>query len=1108
MLNHLLIVYFFQQPSYNYKGSIKAIAQKVALLLLLIVAIKKLPAQSTDPVSYVNPFIGTTTSTAFTKWGNEGGTYPGAVAPSGAIQLTPETRAKGTKGYNFIDSSIYYFSCLQHHSGFPAGSSGQLFIMPVNNTVKFELGVYHSKFLHKNEKAEPGYYSVLFDDGILTEVTATERTGMFRFTFPEGMPPKIFIGDAGNISILPDRILHGTKFHSVFQFDHSIVDEQKVSGGTMITFSYSPASPSFITLRLSVSGIDFKNAQRNIKVESGVADFDHLRNNTRSKWLKALSVIEIEDSNETNKTIFYTALYHSLLLPWIVSDVDGNYPGDDGKIHKIKGEKQYGGFSPWDTFRSLHPLLTLLYPTHQKDMVQSMLDIYEQSGYLPVESMTGNHAIPIIVDSWLKGIKTFDSSLVYSALKKSIVDPPFIQKDLPAYQAEGYIPLSFPESVTRTVEYAYDDWALANFSNKVMHMESDYKRLLDRSYNYRKLLHVQDLFLLPRNGTEFKLQPGTSGYKEGDKWVYSYFVPQHVPDLINHLGGNRAFANRLDSALTNNLIVFDNETVFHVPYLFNYANAAGMTQRWVKNIMNQRYNDSPGGIPGNDDLGAMSSWYVFSAMGIYPISPGLPLYTIGSPLFNSLTIHFENGKKFTIKSSNNSRKNIYVKSLSFNKNAYKKLTVTHSCLLQGGEMVFKMDSIPNNNWQTDRNNNGLSETINGTSFKILDYVISKKRAKPNELLWAFFKIKNNGGTGTKIVNLFVNGKIYGTKNCLVPANSIIKDSISYRLYPHGKAEVRIESLKAQIVAVIPVIDSLSSPVQVASLLVKPIIKNNETQNISFTVQNVGGTKRSFDIPILLDDAPLLIPRFLLEPGQTVFFSKPFKINKEGFHAMNVNGLSVNFKVYSLNKDAAVLDLDMNQNRFGGIVQDESGFGNNGKIIGTKYLGDSALKGKLLIGKDCYVEIPNSSSLDRLEESITMMVWVYPIAGGNELIDLFTKGDNHVLQVSGNKDLTFFAGGWGRGDCSVALPSNWLNNWHHIAGVCDGKSLKVYIDGVQGNTTQFENSVNLSVTNKWNLGRNEEFPNERIFNGYMDKVKVFVAALSADEIYFEMEQHNH
>ncbi|HKO82008.1 MAG TPA: GH92 family glycosyl hydrolase, partial [Chitinophagaceae bacterium] len=887
-MNNFLFSSYPKRVTSDYISCNPGSGKKIFILLLFLIGtIKKLPAQSNDVVSFVNPFIGTTTSSVLTKWGSEGGTYPGAVAPSGFIQLTPETRVSGTKSYNFIDSSIYYFSCIQHRSGFPGGSSGKLLVMPVSNGGFFEMGIYHRKFSHQEEKAEPGYYKVLFDDGILSEATASERTGMFRFTFPKGIPPKIFIGDAGEISIKSSQLLYGSNFNAVVKFDKPIVAEQKVNGGSVVQFDYSPVSLTIVNVRLSVSGVSFKSAERNIDVESASTDFDQLREKTKSKWAKELSVIEIDDSNATNKTIFYTALYHSLLLPWIISDVDGNYLGNDGKVHKATGINQYGGFSPWDTFRSLHPLLTLLYPGRQKDMVLSMLDIYKQTGYLPVESMTGNHAVPIIVDSYLKGITGFDKTLAYAAMKKSIVHPPFIQQDMQVYQTLGYIPFSLPESVTRTVEYAYDDWALANYSKQVMHNADDYKRLLRRSYSYRNLLNVPGLFLLPRNKGEFKLQPGTSGYKEGDKWVYSYFVPHNGKDLINLMGGNKAFVERLDSALTNNLIVFDNETVFHLPYLFNCANDAGKTQQWVRKIMTERFKAIPGGLPGNDDLGSMSSWYVFSTMGIYPICPGRPLYAIGSPLFNSLTMHLENGKKFTIIKSGASDENIYVKSLRLNNEVYNKLTIPHASVLKGGEIVFNMDSISNRNWQKD---NDLSETTSDASFKMTGYTVSKKKVKPNELFWVFFTVKNNGSLGTKQVNLFVNGKLYGYKNCMVPPNSVVTDSMSCRLYPYGKSSVKIESLDSKIVEVIGTDSSLSASLQVSGLFVKPIIKNNEVQSISFTVQNIGGIERSFEIPVLLDDSLVQAHNVLLGPGQITALSQTIPVTKEGFHSISVNGI--------------------------------------------------------------------------------------------------------------------------------------------------------------------------------------------------------------------------
>jgi putative alpha-1,2-mannosidase len=518
------------------------------LIVLQFFLVWSLHAQKNDLIKYVNPFIGTANSDVITKWGNEGGTYPGAVAPAGFIQLSPETRIKGTSGYNYNDSSIYFFSCLNHSSGFPEGSSGQLFVMPVDDTLqKFQLSKYNRTFSHNNEHAQPGYYSVLFhDNNTLVEAVASVHTGIFRFAFPAHVIPKIFIGDAGEITVISKNVLHTSKHHAVINFSEAYRDIQQTDGGNI--FSFSPTSePVVVLLKISASSVSFESAQKNIDAEISDVGFEQLKEKTSQSWLKELSVVEIDDDNEKNKTIFYTALYHSLLIPWVISDVDGNYRGSDRMIHKTKGKNEYGKFSPWDTFRSLHPLLCLLYPDKQSDMALSMLDIFQQSGYLPTESMTGNHSIPIIVDSYLKGIKGIDSAIAYIAMKKSIITGPFIQQDMAIYNTQGYIPFSHPESVTRTVEYAYDDWALSQFAKLIMHNKEDYNSLSKKSYSYRNLFNADELFLLPRNENEFKLQPGNSGYKEGDKWVYSYFAPHNSKDLINLMGGNNLFSYSLSS---------------------------------------------------------------------------------------------------------------------------------------------------------------------------------------------------------------------------------------------------------------------------------------------------------------------------------------------------------------------------------------------------------------------------------------------------------------------------------------------------------------------------------------------------------------------------------
>ncbi|MDR6943493.1 GH92 family glycosyl hydrolase [Mucilaginibacter pocheonensis] len=1068
---------------------------KYAILLLVIVAYKNSYAQRRSPVSYVNPFIGTTKSSSLTRWGSDGGTYPGAVAPAGFIQISPETRIRG---YNYADSSVYYFSCFGHYSGFPVGSAGNLFIMPLSGEKQFEVGKYSSRFSHRNEITRPGYYKVKFsDNNIITEASAATRTGIMRFTFPAKIKAQLFIGNAGDITVLSGRLLHGAALNTVINFSEDYAGKKQVKDGYIFTFKNNGSGPKVIQIKLSTSTVSFAGAQNNIDTETGKLSFEAFTRQTANEWAKQLSAVDISDSSETNKTIFYTALYHSLLIPWVVSDVDGNYRGEDGAIHHASGKCQYGGFSPWDTFRSLHPLLTLLYPQKQKDIVLSMLDIYKQTGHLPTESMTGNHAIPIIVDAYLKGITGFDKALAYKAMKSNIVDSPFVQKDMGIYHRMNYVPYTNSESVTRTVEYAYDDWALSQYAKLVMKNETDYQLLWQRGFNYHKLFHPADLFLLPRSGSDFKINPAMSGYKEGDKWIYSYFVPHNAKDLVNLMGGNEAFANRLDSALRNKVILFDNETVIHLPYLFNTAGRPDLTQAWCRDIMLTRYKNSPDGLPGNDDLGAMSSTYVFNALGIFPVTPGRPEYAIGSPLFKSVKLHLANNKTLVIESENQSAANGFVNSLAVNGRDYEKLIIPHSLIAGGGTLKFVMGNKPNS-WPLDKDPVELSETKAPVDIALLKYNLAKNRIEPNESLWIRFSLKNNGSTGTKNIQLFADGKKVAAKNVLVTGGETLTDSISCRLYPLGKVTIGLENTGGTVVEVIDPAEPVKVPFEISAITFKPLIHQNDEQLISFTVKNITGRDQSFMIPVKVNDSLLYTDHLQLAPGEIKTVDHRFNIAASGIKQLAISNITSIYKVFNDDAGSLLLDLSLVEKNNDRLIADKSGFGNDAHIIGSKQVKVTDRK-QLLLGDDCFVEVPNARSLDNMGQTITMMAWVYPEGQETGLVDMLTKGDTHVLQMGANKTLTFFAGGWGRGDCTVNLPQNWKQHWHHIAGVCNGNLLAVYIDGKLCGTSTVEGPVNLSVANKWQIGRNEEFPSERIFHGYMDNIKVYAQPLTAKEI---------
>ena len=1066
-----------------------------------------LPAQ--DLLSYVNPMIGTTKSDVYTRWGNEGGTYPGAVAPWGYMQMTPETRAGG--GYDYADTTIGWFSCVAHMSGYPSGSAGGIRVMPVGEKKG------DRPFLHHDEVAKPGYYRVLFgDDGTVVETTASTRTGWLRCTFPPGVKPMLFVGGIGRMTRLSARAVEGETPAAAIHFDRDIEDERVVEGGQVYSFGAMAGKATVVVLGISVSTVGTASAEKNLQAEADPGGFDGVRKRTQAEWRKQLSVVTVEDSRVEAKTIFYTALYHAMLLPWIISDAEGRYRGWDGLVHEASGKNEYGGFSPWDTFRSLHPLLTLLFPGRQRDMLLSMLDIYRQTGYLPTGPMTGNHAVPIFVDSWLKGIRGFDPAEAYTAMRKGMEEAPYHPADREVYRVQGYVPLTLPESVTRTVEYAYDDWALGRFAEQVLHRDGG-----RGGYSYRNLLDPDELLLLPRDGKGFDRHPGTRGYKEGDTWVYTYFVPQRPKDLVNLLGGRQAFAERLDTALRTQKILFDNEPVFHIPYLFNDAGYPGKTQEWVSRLRDGRYAATPGGLPGNDDLGACSSWYVFSALGFFPVCPGRPEYELGTPLFHSAVLHLANGRTFTVKAGGAGRKRPYVRSFTLNSIRYNRFTLSHALIVKGGELVAQMSAIPVEQSRVGRvdEGSGGGGEVPDPVFSFSGVAVSRDKVFPDELLQVRFKLSNQGGAGTRIVVLKVNGHEYARKNCLVTQGGVVEDSIGCRLYPYGRAKLEIGGVPVrQEVEVIggeegggaqagQVTADLSTLV-IRTLAVRSLLRVGEQQSVSCLVQNIGGISRRYVIPVKADGRLMDIDTVMLEPGEQRAVGFRWKTVQKGLQMVSVKDSGERCKVFSDPGESLLLSLMLDSVDADGWMPDGSGFDNRATVAGGKAgaafaaasaTGAGAGGGGLLLGKDRYVVVPSAPSLDNMGETMTMAVRVYPVAKRQGLVDIFTKGDNHVLQIKDGKTLTFFAGGWGRGDCTVDLPDDWVGHWHHLAGVCTGRELLLYIDGRLAGRSVVDGLVNLSVTNKWVLGRNEEFPDERIFEGRVRDARVYGEALGEGEI---------
>ncbi len=714
--------------------------------------------------AFVDPFIGT---------GGHGHTYPGATVPFGMVQVSPDNGISGwdwCSGYHYSDDITIGLSHL-HLSGTGIGDLYDIRVMPISKKVNLSTTVqsrddipYRSRYNHEQETATPGYYSMFLEDhAIHAEVTATLRTAFHRYTFKEGDDQSMII-DLGytvnwdettesKIDVEDKFTVSGYRYSKgwaknqkvffVMKFSKSInahdlyVDHKKVSKTNIVEgketatqLFFNEGSNEQLEVKVGISSVSIQNAKQNIKEYQGSFQFDTVKKNTEAIWEKALSKIRIETPVDSLKTIFYTALYHSQVAPVVYSDTNGDFRKENDSIVTAKDYSVYSTLSLWDTFRAEHPLLLFLAPDKVSDIINSMLAYYEDTKILPVwtlyanetNTMTGYHSVSVITEAFLKGIKGFDIEKAYQAMKETMKQD---DRGLKAYKKYGYIPFdTVDESVTITLEYAYNDWCVAQVA-KALGKEEDYQYFIERSKAYTHLFDPETGFMRGKssNGIDWKepFDPKFSAhrvkaeYTEGNAWQHSWFVPHDVEQLITLHGGEHNFITKLeqlfteDSEITGDNISADisgligqyahgNEPSHHIAYMFNKANAPWKTQYWVNTILKTQYNTTPNGLSGNEDCGQMSAWYVFSALGIYPMNPASGIYEIGSPIFEKSTIQLSEGKTFTIKADNVSDKNIYIQSASLNGKQLNRSHITHQEIIQGGTLHFVMSESPNKTW--------------------------------------------------------------------------------------------------------------------------------------------------------------------------------------------------------------------------------------------------------------------------------------------------------------------------------------------------------------------------------------------------------------------------
>lgn len=712
--------------------------------------------QAGEITKYVNPFIGT----GAIDGGLSGNNYPGATSPFGMIQLSPDTSEApnwgDASGYDYNRSTIFGFSHTRL-SGTGASDLIDVTLMPTSS------GRTSSTFTHDEEKASPGYYQVMLkDENINVELTTTQRNGIHRYQYPAGKDAEVILdmdhsADKGSwgrriinaqIRILNDHAVEGyriitgwaklRKIYFSMEFSSPILTSTLRDGGrvhenTAVVngtnlhgcFRFGKLNGKPLTCKVALSSVSMENARQNMEQEAPHWDFDRYVAAADADWEKQLGKIEIKGT-EVQKEIFYTALYHTMIQPNTMSDVNGEYMAADYTARKVgDNETHYTTFSLWDTFRASHPLYTLLEPERVTDFVKSMIRQYEYYGYLPIWQlwgqdnycMIGNHSIPVITDAILKGIPGIDVEKAYEAVYNSSVtshpNSPF-----EVWEKYGFMPENIQtQSVSITLEQAFDDWCVAQLAEK-LNKDADYERFHKRSEYYRNLFHPKTKFFQSKNDKGEWIEPfdpyqygGNGGhpFTEGNAWQYFWYVPHNIQALMELTGGTKAFEQKLDTFFTSNYkseqmnhnasgfvgqYAHGNEPSHHVAYLYNFAGQPWKTQKYVSHILNTLYNNTSSGYAGNDDCGQMSAWYVFSAMGFYPVNPADGRYIIGSPLLDECTLKLAGNKEFHIRTIRKSPEDIYIQSVTLNGKKHKDFFITHQDIMNGGTMVFKMGKKP------------------------------------------------------------------------------------------------------------------------------------------------------------------------------------------------------------------------------------------------------------------------------------------------------------------------------------------------------------------------------------------------------------------------------
>ena len=714
-------------------------------------------SKSEGLLRYVDPFIGS---------GYHGHVFVGTSVPYGMVQLGPNNIHKGwdwCSGYHYSDSILIGFSHT-HLSGTGCTDLGDILIMPLNeirtprgNQDDIRDG-YASRYSHDNEIARPEYYSLLLDRyDIKAELTATDRVGFHRYTYPDGKPASILIdlreGNGSNaydsyIRKIDDYTVEGYRYvrgwspsrkvYFVLKSDKKIeqftaYDDNTPKPWNQLKVASVKSVLTFgdvkeVKIKVSLSSVSCANAAMNLQVELSHWDFDKTVKMSADRWNKQLARMSVETDNEPAKRIFYTAHYHTMIAPTLYCDVNGEYRGMNDMIYTDPKKANYTTLSLWDTYRALHPLMTIVQPEMVDKVVNSMLSIYHQQDKLPIwplmsgetNCMPGYSSVPVIADAYLKGFTGFDAEEALQAMKATATYEK--QKGIPHVLEKEYIPADkVHEATSIAMEYAVDDWGIAAMAHKMGKYE-DAATYAKRAHYYKNYFDSSSHFIRPKledGSWRTPYDPARSihtvgDFCEGNGWQYTFFAPQDPYGLIGLFGGDKPFTTKLDNFFTNNdsmgegassditgLIgqyAHGNEPSHHVAYLYAYAGEQWKTAEKVRFIMDEFYTDKPDGIIGNEDCGQMSAWYLLSSMGLYQVNPSDGIFVFGSPCFKKVEMKVRGGKTFTVEAPNNNKENIYIQKVYLNGKPYNKSYITYDDIINGSTLKFVMGKKPNKNF--------------------------------------------------------------------------------------------------------------------------------------------------------------------------------------------------------------------------------------------------------------------------------------------------------------------------------------------------------------------------------------------------------------------------